>query len=115
MNDRLLKKYLREDEFGVDAAMGSTPPMGGGLDSLGMGGAPQGKKLSSVPGDPKEKAIAAASAAVDNLKKSLLSIDELETMRDKLAKYCDDFKNGLKSRINDNLSPANRPWSNEND
>lgn len=104
MNDRLLKKYLKEDEFGADAAMGSTPPMGGGLDSLGMGGAPQGKKLSSVPGDPKEKAIAAASAAVDNLKKSLLSIEELSSMNDKLEKYCDDFKNGLKARISNTLN-----------
>jgi len=104
MNDRLLKKYLKEDEFGADAAMGSTPPMGGGLDSLGMGGAPQGKKLSSVPGNPKEKAIAAASAAVDNLKKSLLSIEELSSMNDKLEKYCDDFKNGLKARISNTLN-----------
>ena len=108
--DKILGKYISEADM---AGLGGDP-MGGPSMDMGMGGTPGAKKIDDVPGDPKEKAIAAASAAVDNLKKSLLAIDELETMRDKLTKYCDNFKNGLKSKITDALAPANKPWSDDN-
>ena len=100
-----LSKYINEDDLaGLDATpMGMDSPVGG-----------SGKKIEDIPGDSKEKAIAAATAAVDELKKKLISIEALDTMHDKIEKACDGFKEKLKARIQDGLAPANKPWSDEN-
>ena len=111
----IFKKYLNEDDIDLGGPMGGS---GLGQSSSGLGGGPMGssnsKSLDSIPGDRREKAIAAASAAVDNLEKQLIGLDELDTLQPRIKKLCANFKNALKSQIIDGMQPANRPWSDDN-